>query len=116
MRLVTYAADGAEHAGAVVDGTVVDLTSITRSFGSGAQPMLRLLAGGAAALERARAHIAELQCHWSPEAHPALEDVSSLLAPVPRSGKVVAIGRTYADHAAETGVTPFESPRIIAKL
>lgn len=39
-----------------------------------------------------------------------------LLAPVPRPGKVVAIGRNYADHAKETGVSPFEKPRIIAKL
>ncbi len=115
MRLVTYTVDGVEHAGAVVDGTVVDLTSITQSFGSGAQPMLRLLAGGAAAFERAHTHIAELQRHWIPEAHLAFER-ASLLAPVPRPGKVVAIGRNYADHAAETGITPLENPRIIAKL
>jgi 2-keto-4-pentenoate hydratase/2-oxohepta-3-ene-1,7-dioic acid hydratase in catechol pathway len=35
---------------------------------------------------------------------------------VPRPGKIVAIGRNYADHAKETGVQPFEQPRIIAKL
>ena len=29
-----------------------------------------------------------------------------LLAPVPRPGKIVAIGRNYADHAAEDGATP----------
>jgi 2-keto-4-pentenoate hydratase/2-oxohepta-3-ene-1,7-dioic acid hydratase in catechol pathway len=39
-----------------------------------------------------------------------------LLAPVPRPGKIVAVGRNYADHAKETGVAPFERPRIIAKL
>ena len=44
-----------------------------------------------------------------------LADVA-LLAPVPRPGKIVAVGRNYADHAKETGVDPFEKPRIIAKL
>jgi 2-keto-4-pentenoate hydratase/2-oxohepta-3-ene-1,7-dioic acid hydratase in catechol pathway len=38
-----------------------------------------------------------------------------LLAPL-RPGKIVAIGRNYADHALETGVAPFEQPRIIFKL
>jgi 2-keto-4-pentenoate hydratase/2-oxohepta-3-ene-1,7-dioic acid hydratase in catechol pathway len=41
---------------------------------------------------------------------------AELLAPVPRPGKIVAVGRNYADHAKETGVAPFELPRIIAKL
>ncbi|WP_418315529.1 fumarylacetoacetate hydrolase family protein [Piscinibacter sakaiensis] len=40
----------------------------------------------------------------------------TLLAPLPRPGKIVAVGRNYADHAKETGVAPFEKPRIIAKL
>ena len=43
-----------------------------------------------------------------------LADVE-LLAPVPRPGKVVGIGRNYADHAKETGVAPFEQPRLIFK-
>jgi len=41
---------------------------------------------------------------------------AGLLAPVPRPGKIVAVGRNYADHAKETGVDLFEKPRIIAKL
>ena len=39
-----------------------------------------------------------------------------LRAPVARPGKIVAVGRNYADHAKETGLAPFEQPRIIAKL
>ena len=46
---------------------------------------------------------------------PLLADLV-LLAPVPRPGKIVAVGRNYADHAKEIGVDPFEKPRIIAKL
>lgn len=44
-----------------------------------------------------------------------LQDVQ-LEAPVPRPGKIVAIGRNYADHAKETGVKPFEKPRIVSKF
>jgi len=46
---------------------------------------------------------------------PRLADVT-LLAPIPRPGKIVAIGRNYGDHAKETGTGPFEAPRLIAKL
>ena len=38
-----------------------------------------------------------------------------LEAPVPRPGKVVAIGRNYADHAAEEGVVAPAAPLIFAK-
>jgi 2-keto-4-pentenoate hydratase/2-oxohepta-3-ene-1,7-dioic acid hydratase in catechol pathway len=40
----------------------------------------------------------------------------TLRAPLARPGKIVAVGRNYADHAKETGVFPFEKPRIIFKL
>jgi 2-keto-4-pentenoate hydratase/2-oxohepta-3-ene-1,7-dioic acid hydratase in catechol pathway len=38
-----------------------------------------------------------------------------LYAPIPRPGKIIGVGRNYADHAKETGVDPFEKPRIIFK-
>ena len=38
-----------------------------------------------------------------------------LLAPVPRPGKIVAIGRNYHEHAAEQGVDPPTAPLIFAK-
>jgi len=40
---------------------------------------------------------------------------AELLAPVPRPGKVVAIGRNYREHAAEEGVEPPPAPLIFAK-
>ncbi|GAC1532677.1 MAG: hypothetical protein NVS2B4_12710 [Ramlibacter sp.] len=33
-----------------------------------------------------------------------------------RPGKIVGVGRNYADHAKETGIAPFENPRIIFKV
>ncbi len=44
-----------------------------------------------------------------------LADVT-LLAPVPRPGKIVAIGRNYADHVTEDGAVPPPSPLIFAKF
>jgi 2-keto-4-pentenoate hydratase/2-oxohepta-3-ene-1,7-dioic acid hydratase in catechol pathway len=40
---------------------------------------------------------------------------ADLLAPVPRPGKIVAIGRNYREHAAEEGVEPPVAPLIFAK-
>ena len=40
----------------------------------------------------------------------------TLRAPLARPGKIVGVGRNYADHATETGVAPFEKPRIIFKV
>lgn len=40
---------------------------------------------------------------------------AELLAPVPRPGKVVAIGRNYKEHAAEEGVEPPPAPLIFSK-
>ncbi|HEY0444573.1 MAG TPA: fumarylacetoacetate hydrolase family protein, partial [Candidatus Limnocylindrales bacterium] len=39
-----------------------------------------------------------------------------LLAPVPRPGKIVAIGRNYRDHAAEQDVEPPPAPLVFAKF
>ena len=40
---------------------------------------------------------------------------ADLLAPVPRPGKIVAIGRNYRDHTTEEGVEPPPAPLIFAK-
>jgi 2-keto-4-pentenoate hydratase/2-oxohepta-3-ene-1,7-dioic acid hydratase in catechol pathway len=40
---------------------------------------------------------------------------AELLAPLPRPGKVVAIGRNYREHAAEEGADPPAAPLIFAK-
>lgn len=41
--------------------------------------------------------------------------IADLLAPVPRPGKVVAIGRNYREHAEEEGVEPPPAPLIYSK-
>jgi 2-keto-4-pentenoate hydratase/2-oxohepta-3-ene-1,7-dioic acid hydratase in catechol pathway len=51
-----------------------------------------------------------------PSASPvALLGDTEFLAPVPRPGKVVAIGRNYREHADEEGVEPPPAPLVFAK-
>jgi len=117
MKLVSYRSDVGTRVGAVVDGRVVELDPVLRDLDAGApacgeSPMLSLLRQGARGLVAVADHLGRVR---SGDLGPRLADVE-LLAPIPRPGKIVAVGRNYADHAAETGVRPFEAPRIIAKL
>jgi len=106
LKLVSYVFRGETRTGAVVGARMVDV---------GAQSMLALLRGGREALAAAGASVERASRDKDARAHPFLEEVE-LIAPVPRPPKIVAIGRNYADHAAETGMKPLEAPRIIAKL
>lgn len=130
MRLITYRCrEGLIHTGVVVEDQALDIgawlselpipaTIQNYCATSGMQPasggMLRLLQAGSAALDDLQRHVG-LMLGACSGALIALADVQ-LLAPIPRPGKIVGVGRNYADHAKETGVAPFEKPRIIFKL
>ena len=121
MKLLSFRGpDGLARVGVLAEGQVLDVDDqlaalplpealtahlARQGLAPAAGGMLRLLQAGPAALARL----------VLPQAGLPLEGVQ-LLAPLPRPGKVVAVGRNYADHAKETGVAPFEAPRIIAKL
>jgi 2-keto-4-pentenoate hydratase/2-oxohepta-3-ene-1,7-dioic acid hydratase in catechol pathway len=77
----------------------------------GARTMTELIAGGAAAVATLRDSIADGAI---PDRGRPLDE-ADLLAPLPRPGKIVAIGRNYRDHAAEEGVEPPPAPLIFAK-
>ncbi|MGE0799164.1 MAG: fumarylacetoacetate hydrolase family protein [Lautropia sp.] len=130
MRLITFVDDAADDApprvGAVEGDRVRDLSALVAALplapraaralqARGGDPktpsMLKLLLAGDAGLERVRAALAVPAAAPGP----ALAAVE-LLAPVPRPGKVIAIGRNYGEHAKESGSTAFEQPRVIAKL
>lgn len=122
MKLVTYSGgNGSTRLGAIFEDRLIDLEPVLAKLPGleGAVNahgrMIDFLAAGASALESAGSFLAEVRRNWHPASYQAVAGVK-LLAPVPRPGKILAIGRNYADHAAETGVKPFEKPRIIAKL
>lgn len=126
MKLASFRAGGAPaRVGAVVGGEVLELTELVEKLPLSTQTrealasrglaepvgMLRLLHAGRDGMEQAARWLAS----GAARRRHRLGEVA-LLAPVPRPGKIVAVGRNYADHAKETGVDPFEQPRIIAKL
>ena len=105
MRLVTFCErDGAEpRLGALDGGDVVALA------GEGVPAsLLELLAGGAAAMAAARRALSR-----GPRRPLA---AVRLLAPLPRPGKILGVGRNYGAHAAEGGLAAQEKPRIFVKL
>ena len=70
-----------------------------------------LLEGGSEALDALR--VAAAAAHIGDVGQPVAE--TELLAPVPRPGKIVAIGRNYRAHAEEEGVEPPAAPLIFSK-
>jgi len=108
MRLISYQVEGGSRLGVVAEGRAVAAVDL---LPGGPQTMDELLRGGGDALARLRtaADSAEIQARGRPV------DELRLLAPVPRPGKVVAIGRNYPAHAAEEDAPPPSSPLIFAK-
>ncbi len=78
---------------------------------TGPRTIAELIAGGPAALDALRA--AADDGRILRDGRPVAD--ADLLAPVPRPGKVVAIGRNYRDHTAEEGVDAPAAPLIFSK-
>lgn len=93
MKLVTFTHAHRRRIGVVDNETVVDLAAAMPHL---PQTMIGFLRGGADALAEAKRAIASGRSHL-PLASVRLE------APVPRPGKVLAIGMNYGDHVRETG-------------
>ena len=126
MKLITYHhQDDRVRTGVVVNQQVLDIsdwieamplsaTAVAHHRRAGTQVpvggILRWLSAGSEAVAKLQDHVA-----WGAVPQAALSDVH-LYAPVPRPGKIIGVGRNYADHAKETGVAPFEKPRIIFKM
>ncbi len=127
MKLVTYhQGQGPILTGVVTGERVLDISgwltrlpvsseAQARNTASGITApdggIMRLLQSGQPGMEALAAHIEEVK-DTQEGRYAMLKDVQ-LYAPVPRPGKVIGVGRNYADHAKETGVAPFEKPRII---
>ena len=85
----------------------------TAALGAGvATTMEALIAGGDAALAALRAAVAAARPRL-PTIDPASVEI---LAPLPRPGKLVAVGLNYHDHATEGGVEPPVEPMLFTKF
>ena len=119
--------DAQIRTGVVQEGEgVLDVSAWMASTAISAEASAHLLAAGVEAasggilrwLQSGSRALASLQTHVvaQPDADCVRLDEVELFAPVPRPGKIIGVGRNYADHAKETGVKPFEAPRIIFKM
>lgn len=100
MRLVTYDTATGPRVGVVRGDAILEIAS---SPGG----LIDLLRAGPAALREAVARTGAPAL--------ALGEVP-LLAPVPRPGKIIGVGRNYGAHAAEAGLEAQEKPRLFAKV
>ena len=121
MKLVTFEAEGAERIGAILGETVVEFQpALDAARAAAGEPpmalpgdMRALLAAGEAAMVQAARALAFAA---RPE-HAALRRPLSgvrLRAPL-LPGKILGVGRNYADHAKEVGGPKLAAPRIFLK-
>jgi 2-keto-4-pentenoate hydratase/2-oxohepta-3-ene-1,7-dioic acid hydratase in catechol pathway len=121
MKLATFTADGAMHIGAVLGDAVVILQpALDAARAAAGEPpallpadMRSLLAAGEAALVAAARAVAFAA---RPENMMLRRELASvaLCAPL-QPGKILGVGRNYADHAKEVGGPKLTAPRIFLK-
>ena len=110
MRLVTFRKDGIQ--GLAVerpDGRLLPASGL----GDGVPATIEaLIAGGAPALAALRTAVAAV----GPSADSIDPASVEIMAPLPRPGKLVAVGLNYFDHAREGGVEPPAEPMLFTKF
>jgi acylpyruvate hydrolase len=116
MRLVRYEGnDGAIRLGALTNNGVVHLESAAASMGFATEAFRdssSFLSAGDAAIQQAQKVVQAA----AQSAFTALSSVK-LRAPVPRPGKIVAVGLNYRDHSIEAGAKELpKTPIIFAKF
>jgi 5-carboxymethyl-2-hydroxymuconate isomerase len=108
VRLVSRQAAGGESLAVVDRDCWIDASDLVAG---GPTTMVGLLAAGSRALEALRA--AAMATSIRERGRPV--SAAALLAPLPRPGKIIAIGRNYREHATEEGVDPPPAPLMFAK-
>lgn len=126
MKLLAFDLAGRRHTGVADGDSVVDVTDLVQQLpvdtaalhARGIEPatagLMRWAQAGAAARQEMAAQVRQRLA--APQTARLPQAGLQLLAPIARPGKIVGVGRNYADHAKETGVAPFEKPRIIFKM
>ena len=124
MRLCSFLDAGRERLGVALEDPSLPLDAGTGSrarvlpasgvSSGGPATMAELLAGGPPLVERLREATRFAASRVLSEGAPLAQ--LELLAPVPRPGKVVAVGLNYHAHAAEQGREPPSQPILFAKF
>jgi 2-keto-4-pentenoate hydratase/2-oxohepta-3-ene-1,7-dioic acid hydratase in catechol pathway len=111
MRLASFLDGGADRLAVVSDGRALPLGDVDDRLPA---TMAALLAGGAQALAALREPVVAASDRIAREG--VSIDTLELLSPVPRPGKVVAIGLNYRDHAREADLPPPGAPLVFGKF
>ncbi len=109
MRLISCRTGSGETLGVVAGGRWLPAAEL---IPDGPATIGALLAGGDLVLDALRSAAASGRIEREGRSVDGLE----LLAPVPRPGKVVAIGRNYREHVAEEQADPPPAPLVFAKF
>ncbi len=113
MKLVTFAQHGETHIGALISrGSATDIFDFNRAQPGLPTDMVEFLKAGEPAWALARSTLAAAdERSFVPAAG------VTLLAPVPRPGKIICLGRNYRDHTDAAGASspPPEHPTFFAK-
>lgn len=117
MKLVTYQTTKHSKIGLMLADQIVDLqatySAMPDTDASMPDSMIDLLAEGDAGLAKVRAVLDHVQADGAGR-YDSIENVT-LLPPVLNPGKVLALGRNYAAHAAEGGSAPPDFPMLFHK-
>ncbi|HTQ96314.1 MAG TPA: hypothetical protein VMH89_05890, partial [Candidatus Acidoferrum sp.] len=101
MRLASFAGtNGVVRLGAVTDNGLIDLRTGARNLGIAADTfadMISFLSGGESAAGDARRLVKE-----APQGSMVAMTGIRILPPVPRPGKIIAVGLNYRDHQIES--------------
>jgi 5-carboxymethyl-2-hydroxymuconate isomerase len=111
VRLITCRTETGETLGVEADGHWLPAAEL---MVDGPGTIADLLAGGPAALAGLRSAAAAGADRIATGGRSTAE--TDVLAPVPRPGKVVAIGRNYREHVAEEKAEPPPAPLVFAKF
>ena len=116
MRLASFAGtNGLVRLGAVTDKGLIDLRTAARNMGVAADAfadIISFLATGESAVGEAQRLIA-----GPPQGSLVAMNGIRLLPPVPKPGKIIAIGLNYRDHQIESGAKEApKSPMVFAKF
>lgn len=120
MRLVSFNAGGRSTIGLrLSEEFILDLPQAAELLGRERLPedMVSFLQGGDAYLDEARWMASVVESDAGAAARALYRsDKVRLLAPVPRPGKIICVGRNYAEHAAEHAAEVPQEPLIFAKF
>ena len=111
MRLISCRTESGETLGVERDGHWLAAAALSER---GPRTVAELLAGGTDAIAVLGAAAAGAEARIAAEGTPTAE--TELLAPVPRPGKVVAIGRNYREHVEEENAEAPPAPLVFAKF